>query len=334
MPHTQLSIEEREAIQQMLWEKWSIRAIAKELGRSHSSVSREINKNIPSQHRRYTPRLAHERAMQKRKSRGRTDRLKTKELRNYVVKQLKDGYSPEQIAGTSKKMVGTAISHEAIYKYVYAQIYQGGHGYVKPGKEDLRGYLKRRHKRRAKKGMRKGQRVFRPKAPSIEERPKVVDKKIRFGDWEGDTIESKRGSKTGLNSLLERKSGYVMLSFLPDKSAETTSWVMSQRLNELPKRLKRTLTTDNGSEMQNWQETETATEMKVYFAHPYASYERGANENVNGLVRWYFPKGTDFAKVSEAEIRQVEYALNTRPRKRLGWKTPLEVLTRSGAITC
>lgn len=332
MKYTHFGIEERETIQKLLWEKWSIRSIAKELNRSHSSVSREVNKNFPKEHRRYTPRLAHERAMLHRKNRGRADRLKSDALREFVVSGLKDGMSPEQIAGTAKKVVGLGISHEAIYQYVYNQIYANGHGYVKPGKEDLRGYLKRRHKRRAKHGMRKGQRVFKPKAPSIEERPKVVDKKLRFGDWEGDTIES-RGKRTGLNSLLERKSGFLLLSFLPDRTAATTSRAMSKRLNTLPKRLRRTLTTDNGSEMQKWQDTEQATGVKVYFAHPYSSWERGANENVNGLVRWYFPKGTDFALVSEEEIRQVEHALNTRPRKRLGWKTPLEVLSRNGALT-
>lgn len=316
----------------MLWEKWSIRSIAQNLGRSHSSVVREINKNLPKEHRRYTPRLAHERALKQRKSRGRTERLKNGTVRQYVVNGLKSGLSPEQLAGCSAKKIGISISHEAIYQYIYAQVYTDDHGYVKPGKEDLRPYLKRRHKRRAKKGMRKGQRVFRPKAPSIEQRPKVVDKKVRFGDWEGDTIESK-GKQTGLNSLLERKSGFVLLSFLPDRTAATTAQIMTQRLNALPKRLKKTLTTDNGSEMQYWQEVEQATGIQVYFAHPYASWERGANENVNGLVRWYFPKGTDFAAVSEQEIRQVEYALNTRPRKRLRWKTPLEVLARSGALT-
>lgn len=333
MPYTHFSIEEREAIQRMLWDRCSVRFIARQLGRSHSSVSREINKNIPPNERRYTPRLANERALLRRKSRGRTDRLKNDAVRRYVVRGLKAGLSPEQIAGTSLKTVGLSISHEAIYQYVYAQIHAGGHGYLKPGKEDLRGFLKRRHKRRAKKGMRKGQRVFKQKAPSIETRPKAVNAKSRFGDWEGDTIESKRGSKTGLNSLLERKSGFVLLTYLPDKTAETTSGAMIGRLKQLPKRLRRTLTTDNGSEMQNWQAVETATGMKVYFAHPYSSWERGANENVNGLVRWYFPKGTDFALVSDAEIRQVEYALNTRPRKRLGWKTPLEVISRSGALT-
>lgn len=332
MHYKHFSVNEREVIQRLLWEGLSIRSIAKELKRSHSSVVREVNKNIPKEHRRYTPRLAHERAMTKRKHRGRTERLKNDTVRNYVAEGLKEGYSPEQLAGCSKKKAGTSISHEAIYQYIYAQIYQSGHGYVKPGKEDLRSYLKRRHKRRAKMGMRKGQRVFRPKAPSIETRPLAVDTKRRFGDWEGDSIESK-GRTTGLNSLLERKSGYLLLSFLPDKTAATTSRVMSERLNQLPKRLLKTLTTDNGPEMQNWEATQQATGIQVYFAHPYASFERGANENVNGLVRWYFPKGTDFALVSEEEIRQVEYALNTRPRKRLGWKTPLAVLSRSGALT-
>lgn len=318
----------------MLWEKQSIRAIARELCRSHSSVAREIKKNKPHQRNRYTPRLAHEQALLKRKSRGRTERLKNEQLRRHVTQGLKDGLSPEQIAGTAKKKTGTTISHEAIYQYVYSQIYAQGHGYVKPGKEDLRPYLKRRHKRRQKHGMRKGQRMYRPKAPSIEARPAVVNRRSRFGDWEGDTIESKKGSKTGLNSLLERKSGLILLTRLVDRTAETTCRVMVERLSSLPKRLRKTLTTDNGTEMQYWQELREETGMRVFFAHPYSSWERGSNENANGLVRWYFPKGTDFAEVTDEEIRRVEYALNTRPRKRLGWKTPLEVLQRSGALTC
>jgi len=333
MPYNHFSVQEREVIQRLLWEKQSIRFIAKQLGRSHSSVCREIKRNRPKQFHRYTPRLAHERALLNRKSRGRVDRLKNDELRTYVSKGLKSGLSPEQIAGTAKKKVGISISHEAVYQYIYAQIYAKGHGYVKPGKEDLRIYLKRRHKRRQKHGVRKYLRLFRPNAPSIEQRPKAVGTKCRYGDWEGDTIESKKGTNTGLNSLLERKSGFVLLSKLADKTAQTTCKAMAERLNGMPKRLCKTLTTDNGKEMQYWQELQQQTGIKVYFAHPYSSWERGANENVNGLVRWYFPKGTDFTQISEQEIRQVEYALNTRPRKRLGWKTPLEVLQRSGALT-
>ena len=320
MAHTQLSVEEREEIQQGLWRKESVRSIAKRLGRSHSSVVREINKNIPPDQRRYTPRLAQERADGSRKRRGREDRLKNERTRAYVLKCLKEGWSPEQIAGTIHK-IGETISHEAIYQYIYAQVHRSGNGWIRPGKEDLRPYLARRHKKRAKKGMRKGQRIFRPNGASIDERPAIVSSRSRLRDWEGDSIES-RNHQPGLNSLVDRKSGLLLLSRLSAKTAEATHVVVSKRLEGLPAH---TLTLDNGPENQYWQETEADTGVKVYLAHPYSSWERGTNENTNGLVRRYFPKGTDFSLVADAEVARVEYALNTRPRKRLGWKTPLEV---------
>jgi IS30 family transposase len=162
--------------------------------------------------------------------------------------------------------------------------------------------------------------VLKPKGPSIEERPKIVERRTRLGDWEGDSIESKN-HEPGLNSLVDRRTGLLLLSKLPAKTAAATTRVVAQRLRSLPAR---TLTLDNGSENQYWAEVEQRTGARVYFAHPYSSWERGTNENTNGLVRRFFPKGTDFRLVSDAEVAAVEYALNTRPRKRLGWKTPLE----------
>lgn len=328
MTYQHLSVEEREEIQLGLWNKESVRSIAERIGRSPASVSREINKNVPLAQRRYTPRLANERALEKRKSRGRKDRLKNETVRTYVIEQLKESWSPEQIAGSIEAAKGETISHEAIYQYIYAQVHRGGNGYVKPGKEDLRPYLARRHKKRAAKGMRKGQRIFKPKGIPIDDRPMVVDLRSRIGDWEGDSIESKDHAP-GLNSLVDRKSGLLLLSKLSAKTAKATREVVSKRLANLPSH---TLTVDNGPENQEWRETERAITVRVYFAHPYHSWERGTNENTNGLVRRYFPKGTDFTKVSGEEIAQVEYALNTRPRKRLGYQTPLEVFNRGVAL--
>ena len=191
MTYQHLSVEEREEIQQGLWRKESIRSIAERLGRSPASVSREICRNGSPLIAWYTPRLAEARSNLKRKSRGRKDRLKTETIRRYVVEKMKIVWSPEQIAGRMKIEGVGSISHEAIYQFVYAQIHRGGNGWVKPGKEDLRPYLKRRHKKRAKKGMRKGERIFRPKGPSIEDRPLVVDLRTRIGDWESDSVASK-----------------------------------------------------------------------------------------------------------------------------------------------
>jgi len=328
MKYRHLGVEEREEIQLGLLQKESLRTIAKRLGRSHCSLVRELARNSSPVVEKYTPRLAEGRAQEKRSSRGRIERLKNETVRGYVVAQLKENWSPEQIAGSIEADKGERISHEAIYQYIYAQVHRGGNGWVKPGKEDLRPYLARRHKKRAKKGMRKGERIFRPKGIPIDERPMVVATRSRIGDWEGDSIESKDRAP-GLNSLVDRRSGLLLLSKLSAKTAEATREVVSKRLANLPAH---TLTVDNGPENQEWRETEEATNAHVYFAHPYHSWERGTNENTNGLVRRYFPKGTDFRDVSEEEIAKVEYALNTRPRKRHGFKSPLEIW--SGALQC
>lgn len=328
MTYQHLRVEEREEIQAGLWKKESIRSIAKRLGRSPASISREITKNQPL-HRTYFPRLANERALMKRKERGRKLRLKNQTIRRHVVKYLKKGYSPEQIAGSMYQEIGETVSHEAIYQYIYARVHRGGNGDMRPGYPDLRIYLKRRHKKRAKKGMRKGERIFRPKGPIIDDRPLVVDLRSRIGDWEGDSIESKDHAP-GLNSLVDRKSGLLLLSKLSAKTAKATREVVSRRLSNLPAH---TLTVDNGPENQEWRETQESTSAQVYFANPYHSWERGTNENTNGLVRWYFPKGTDFREVSDEDVAAVEYALNTRPRKRLGYRTPLEVFNQSVALT-
>lgn len=326
MAHQQLTVEEREEIQRGLWGKESIRSIAKRLGRSHSSISREIRKNRTPVVGRYTSRLANERALEQRTSRGRTQRLKNENVRAYVMLHLKEGWSPEQIAGTIKE-IGESISYEAIYQYVYAQVHRKGYGYVKPGHVDLRPYLPRRHKRRAKMGGRKSQRVLRPDGKSIEVRPPVVSTRTRIGDWEGDSIEGKNHAP-GLNSLVDRTSGLLLLSRLSSKSSIATRTVVAQRLKGLPAH---TLTLDNGPENRMWPELEEATGASIFYAHPYCSGERGTNENTNGLVRRYFPKGTDFSLVTDEEIAAVEYALNTRPRKRHGYLTPLEVW--GGALT-
>ena len=324
MKYKHLTIEEREEIQLRLLKKESFRSIAAKLGRSHTSLSRELRKNLTPVRERYTPRLADLRAQEQRKSRGRIERLKTPELRAYVVTMLKEGWSPEQIANTAPE----PISHEAIYQYVYAQVHRRGYGLVKPGREDLRPFLARRHKRRAKMGMRKGHRVLRPSGRSIEIRPLACNERARIGDWEGDSIESKNHGP-GLNSLVDRRSGLLLLSKLKAKDALATRTVVAKRLDGLPAH---TLTLDNGPENLKWPEMEQITTAVVYYAHPYCSGERGTNENTNGLVRRYFPKGTDFSLVSEEEIAEVEYALNTRPRKRLGYKTPLAVFNEGGAL--
>lgn len=327
MKYQHFSIEEREKIQYGLWEKKPIRQISKELNRSVSSVSREIKRNLDSiGRRRYIPRAAHERALIKRKSRGREDRLKNQRVRDYVITHLKKRWSPEQIANTIRLEIGESISHEAIYQYIYYQIHRNGYGYLKPNCQDLRVYLRRRKKRRTKKGFRKCQRVFNPKGTSITIRPVIVEERKRIGDWESDSIES-IDHKPGINTFVERRTGLVFITKLKDRTSEATILAIESRVKNLPEKVKQTATFDNGPENQKWKEFEKRTGLKTFFANAYHSWERGTNENTNGLIRDYFPKKTDFTTVSDEELQTVEDNLNNRPRKRLGWKTPLEVFS-------
>jgi transposase, IS30 family len=330
MQYTHFGVEEREKIQSGLWQKRSIRSIAEELCRSPSSVSREIKRNVPERPIYYTPRLAHERALKKRKCRGRTLRLRSGRIRNYVRERLRMRWSPEQISGRMKIDLGETVSHEAIYQFVYAQ-YRIGSPDLRTHGEDLRWYLRRRRRRRVPKGQRKCQRVLKPKGISIEERPAIVDERKRVGDWEGDSVESK-DHKPGLNTLVERKVGLLFMTRLRDKTSRATVEAVAKRFANIPDRFKLTMTLDNGPENSDHASIEQRTGLTCFSAHPYSSHERGTNENTNGLIRDYFPKKTDFSMIPDEMIRSVEHEINSRPRKRLNWKTPLEAW--SVALTC
>lgn len=324
MAYKHLTIEEREQIQRLLWQKVSIRDIAQAIGRNVSTVSREIAKNNPEHRKVYTPRLAHERALVKRKRRGREDRLKNEAVRKYVATQLKLGWSPEQISGTALKATGTNISYEAIYQYVYAQIYRDGYGYARPGCEDLRPYLARRRTRRAAKGMRRSYRMDKGPLPSIENRPAEVEFRLEVGHWEDDCIVSKANTER-LKTVNERKSGIIFIEKIKDGTIAETNRVIKKRLGVIPAEFRKTLTRDRGSENMGYQELQEELDLACFYAHAYHSWERGSNENGNGLIRRFLPKKTDFKTVTNEQIKTIEYLLNSRPRKRLGWKTPYEV---------
>lgn len=326
MQYKHLSILEREKIQEGLWQKKSIRAIANDIGRPPSAVSREIRKNLSPELHLYTPRVAHLKAVNRRSSRGRNIKLKNRRIRAYVTTHLKQRWSPEQIAGRMKKEIGEHISHEAIYQYIYSQVHRQGWGELKKNHEDLRIYLRRKRKRRLRHGARRCERIFKPKGISIDERPSVVNERKRIGDWEGDTVES-RDHKPGINTLVERKTGYVFITKLDDKTSRATVRAVTKRMNILPEKIRHTLTLDNGPENSDWKGIQENVYLSVFFAHPYHSWERGANENTNGLIREYFPRKTDFTLIPDENIQKVEYDLNTRPRKRLNWSTPLEAMS-------
>lgn len=324
MKYRHFSVEEREQIQQLLWEKRSVRFIARQLGRSPSSVAREINRNIPPLQRRYAPRLAHERALRKRRCRGRIDRLKNAAIRAYVITHLQAGWSPEQIAGRMRRDGIGRISHEAIYQFVYARVSLAS-GLLYAHQEDLRPHLRLKRKRRIRKGLRSSQRFRYVRGPSIDVRPPVVALRRRIGDWEGDSVVS-RDHRPGLNTLVERATGFVCMTKLAANTGEATAQATIARLARFPRAVRQTLTLDNGPEQSRWRDIERAVHLRCFFAHPYHSWERGSNENANGLIREYFPKRTDFSMIPDDEIRSVEWRLNNRPRKRLDFRTPLEVV--------
>lgn len=329
----QLSIEEREEIQAMLAQGYSRRAIGERLGRSHSSIVRELQTYRSFMTKRYTPRLAQERTQRMRQERGRRQRLKQRLIRDYVEEKLRLKWSPEQIAGRlPRDHPGYHISYEAIYQYIYSRVERQGWGVTVQG-EDLRPYLRRSHKRRRRKNLPYPSQQGRLRnRTSIEQRPAYIEKRRQVGHWEGDSMVS-RQSPVGLNTLVERVTGLAKLKKVADGSAGATRAAVTHQLASLPPHLRRTLTTDNGKENADHDVVTAALGVRWYFCHTYAAHERGTNENTNGLVRDYFPKKTDFALVSEEGIQEVEDRLNDRPRKRLKYQTPREVFTQRGALT-
>lgn len=333
----QFTLNDRIKIEIRYRDGWSLRKIAAELGngRTAGSICREVAGKPRKGLGKYQAHIAHEQALDKRKGK-KLVRLKNDLIHEYVVKKMKLGWSPEQISiRLPIDHRGERISYEAIYQFVYAQFFRGGNGKLKEKCEDLRQYLPKRHSRRSTKGARKAQKLERiGSLPSIEERPGEADERKVIGHWEDDCIVS-RQSKERIKSINERVSGIVLLGKMKDGTSEESSRVVCEKIKSIPSPYLKTMTRDRGRENLDYRTIELKTKMKIYFAHPYCSHERGSNENLNGLVRRFFPKKTDFAKVSEAEILKVEYLLNTRPRKRHGGKTPLEILyERTGvAIT-
>lgn len=325
--YQQLTIVEREKIQILLWEKKSFREIGQILGRDHTTISREANRNKCWSYIRYTPHLAQEKAQARIQTRGRRPRLKSQFIREYVRSKLKIGWSPEQISGRlSLDSSDQIVSPEAIYQYIYAPV--NIYGFCR--EEDLRVYLCRANKRRQRRFGKHQKRPMIPNRIDIEKRPSEVEKRRQLGHWEGDSMVSRK-SLVALNTLVERVSGLAKITKLPNLKPLSTAKAMIGRLEVLPRQLRLTITLDNGIENTAHETVTEAIDAQCYFAHPYHSWERGTNENTNGLIRWYLPKGTDFARVSEYDLVRIEHLINTRPRKRLHYKTPLEVFT-SGAL--
>jgi IS30 family transposase len=283
--------------------------IARQINVARSTVWREIKRNSTPQ--RYNPsraiRLARERHGSKRK-RG-IDR----ETWAVVDRLLRLGWSPEQITERLKVEGLQSVSHETIYRHIYHDKQEGGELYV---------FLRRRHtyrKRIHKYCSRKGWDTRRP----ISERPLIVDERSRIGDWEADTIIGLE-RKGGILSLVERRSRYCLLQKVTTKSAQSVAEAVCSSLLTVKDKVL-TITSDNGIEFMRHQSIADALDADFFFADPYSSWQRGTNENTNGLVRQYFPKKTDFTSLSDSDIQLVSNLLNNRPRKVLAFRTPNEV---------
>jgi len=321
--YKQLRLEDRDRITEMMAEGRGITEIAEALGRHKSSISREVRRNSSPAYSLYLSHRAHERAVKRKQEANRHPRLKTEEIVSYVCCKLEMGWSPEQIAGRiGMDYADLSISHEAIYQYIYDKETED--------REKLIKLLRRGHRKRRTKGVnRKERRTKIPNRVSIQERPVSVEMRSRFGHWEGDSLVSRKSAEA-LNTLVERKSRLVFITRLQRKTAEETIAAVIERLGRLPEKARRTLTLDNGTENAGHEKITEAVATKCYFASPYASWQRGTNENANGLIRWYLPKGTDFSKITDEELSRIESFINQRPRKCLGYKTPLEVVSSYG----
>ena len=308
-PYTHLTHEQRYQIYALLKAKHTQSEIARILGVHRSTISRELSRNIAAHH--YAPNVAHRLALHQRQDKA-ARRIAPTTWGLVEEKMRREQWSPEQISGWLRREHDLAVSHESIYRHVRADKTQGG---------SLHRHLRCRKKHRKRYGTprRSGSIANRT---SIEERPTVVDRRERLGDWEADTIVGKPG-KAVLVSLVDRRSRLTRLAKAPRKAAAEVEHAMARVLEPLVDRV-HTVTCDNGSEFARHLSLSFSLKAQFFFAHPYASWERGLNENTNGLVRQYFPKGTDFTTITDEEIQAVMDKLNTRPRKALGYRTPNE----------
>ena len=276
-----------------------------------STISREIRRNTDGRH--YKPQKAHLKALNRRKAAAKFIKMRP-ELICRIEQLLELDFSPEQISGFLKRHEYARISHESIYRHIWADKAKGGQLY-----RHLRCGRKKHRKRYGSK-QRRGQIIG---AVSIDERPKVVDTKARIGDWEIDTMSGKK-RKGALLTIVERKSKFTLAKHLPDRQAKRVSNAVIRLLRPFKNRVL-TITADNGKEFAQHERISRLLEAQVYFAHPYHAWERGLNENTNGLLRQYFPKGSDFTKIKNEAVALAMKRLNMRPRKTLSYQTPNEV---------
>lgn len=323
-----LTLAEREEISRGIAAGRTMGAIARSLRRATSTVSREIERN--GGRRRYRAAAADKRAWAKALRPKECKLAKYPALRQAVARKLKRNWSPEQIAGWLKDAYPDDetyhVSHETIYKSLFVQ----ARGVLK---KELTAHLRtKRPIRRSRHATRKGRKHGKiPDMVSIRERPPEVEDRAVPGHWEGDLITGSNESYVA--TLVERQTRYVMLAKVKNKETETVINALIKQAHKLPQELYKSLTWDQGKELTNHKRFSLATNADVYFCDPKSPWQRGSNENTNGLLRQYFPKGTDLSVHSQARLNKVARELNERPRKTLNFKTPAEKFAACVALT-
>ena len=302
-----LTAADRGKIEAFLQQNYNPTVIAAKLNRDVSVISREINnRSTPNGYFADVAQLDYE---TKRKQSLWLGKIVHSSTRNFIIEKLSVGWSPEQISGYMKRMGRSDyVCHETIYKFIYSD------PYCVQGK--VHQYLRYGRKARKKWNGRRKHRSKIPNRVSIHKRPNISGE---FGHWEGDSVIYPY--KKAINTLNELQSGYVEFMLLERKTADLTAQAMSKKLSKHPAK---TLTVDNGSEFTKHEEVTNATGIEVYFCDPYSSWQRGANENANGLLRGYLPKRHNINELTQDELDEIALELNNRPRKRLGYKTPAE----------
>ncbi len=329
--YKRLAIQELENISRGLAQKKSMRAIAREINRSPSTITREIQRNSgKSGYRAFSASQRAKTAAASRRE-GKSKIAQLESLRRYILEKLQEGWSPEEISKRVKIEyawdMAMQVSHEAIYRYIY----------VLPRGELKQTLVKalrqeRKYRRTQKGGKTEENRGKIANMLSIEERPAEVADRSVPGHWEGDLILGKY-KRSALGTLVERTTRYTILVPLGNqKDAVSVREAYAEAFKTVPDELRKTLTYDRGKEMSEHIQFTIDTGMQVFFAHPGSPWERGTNKNNNGLIRQYFPKGTDFTQVSEEEIKKVQRKLNNRPRKALNFYKPDEVFNKLVAL--
>lgn len=319
MNYKHLTEEERYQIDDLRREGFNQDQIAKKLGRSPSTLSRELRRNQGG--RGWRPRQAQLKVTERLSIRGTHNARKVNDAAWAYAKMhlTEDQWSPQQITGRAKLEGLPGISHETIYQRILEDKYAGGNLYT---------HLRCKKKRKKRYGSARSMRGTIPNRVGIDQRPAIVESRKRIGDWEGDTIIGSHTKGAVIASMVERKSRYTILAKSKDKTTTAVTNSINQRMLPIAD-LVHTITLDNGKEFSMHEVLATMLDADVYFAKPYHSWERGLNENTNGLVRQYFQKKILFDNIATHDLRRVERKLNHRPRKCLGYQTPVEVLSKS-----